>query len=454
VSGIFFETALTPAGWRRNVRVAITDGVIASVEPDRAPAPGDEHHGIAVPGMPNLHSHAFQRGMAGLAERRGTHRDSFWTWRETMYRFALTVTPEDVEAIAAMLYAEMLEAGFTRVGEFHYLHHAPDGRPYDNVAELAERIAAAADETGIGLTLIPTFYAHATFGGAPPLPEQRRFICDIELFARLLEAGRNVVARIPSASVGVAPHSLRAAGPDEINAVVEMAGRDAPIHIHVAEQVKEIEDCLGWSGQRPVEWLLDHFPVDRRWCLIHATHMTDAETEALAASRATAGLCPITEANLGDGIFNGPLFVAHGGRYGIGSDSDIRIGVADELRQFEYAQRLKHRARNVMAVEGGSTGRALFETALSGGNTALGIGASGIGVGVPADIVTLDTEHPALAGRKEDHILDAWIFSGGNALVDCVYVRGEKRVENGRHTARQRIAPRFQAAMRRLTSPS
>jgi len=429
------------------------DGVIVSVEADSAPASGDEHHSIAVPGMPNLHSHAFQRGMAGLAERRGTHRDIFWTWRETMYRFALTVTPDDIEAIAAMLYAEMLEAGFTRVGEFHYLHHAPDGRPYDNVAELAERIAAAADETGIGLTLIPTFYAHATFGGAPPLPEQRRFICDIELFARLLEACRDVVARIPSASVGVAPHSLRAATPDEISAVVAMVGK-SPIHIHVAEQVKEVEDCLGWSGKRPVEWLLEHFSVDRRWCLIHATHMTDAETEALAASGATVGLCPITEANLGDGTFNGPLFVAHGGRYGIGSDSDIRIGVADELRQFEYAQRLKHRARNVMAVEGGSTGRALFETALSGGNAALGIEATGITEGASADIVTLDGEHPALVGRSEDTILDAWVFAGGKEIVDCVFVRGEKRVENGRHTARQRIAPRFQAAMRRLTSPS
>jgi formiminoglutamate deiminase len=452
VTGLFFAVALTPEGWRRNVRVTIADGVIASVEPDATRAPDDERHAIALPGMPNVHSHAFQRGMAGLAEVRGTHRDSFWTWRETMYRFALTVTPGDVEAIAAMLYTEMLEAGFTRVGEFHYLHHAPDGQPYDNVAELAERIPAATSETGIGLTLIPTFYAHATFGGAPPLPEQRRFICDAELFARLLDASRETIASMPGASFGVAPHSLRAAAPDEIDAVVEMAGRDAPIHIHVAEQVKEVEDCLAWSGQRPVEWLLDNFPVDRRWCLIHATHMTDAETEALAASGAVAGLCPITEANLGDGIFNGPLFVAHGGRYGIGSDSDIRIGVADELRQFEYAQRLKHRARNVMAVEGGSTGRALFDAALAGGSAALGIERSGIAVGAPADIVTLDTEHPALAGREDDAILDAWVFSGGNALVDCVFVRGEKQVEGGRHIARERIVPRFKATMRRLTS--
>jgi len=453
VTGLFFANALTPEGWERGVRVAIEDGAIASVAPNSEPEPGDERHAVGLPGMPNLHSHAFQRGMAGLAEVHGSSADTFWTWREVMYRFALTMTPEDVEAVAAQLYVEMLEAGFTRVGEFHYLHHDRDGRPYSDIAETAGRIAAAAGETGIGLTLLPVFYAHSNFGGTPPTEGQRRFICDLDSYARLLEASRRAISDLPGATIGVAPHSLRAVMPDELTAVVTMVA-GGPIHMHIAEQGKEVADCLAWSGTRPVEWLLREMQVDRRWCLIHATHMSEAETRGLAASGGVAGLCPVTEANLGDGIFNGPLFIAAGGRFGIGSDSNIRIGVADELRQLEYAQRLRDRARNVMAVAGGSTGRALLDGAVAGGNAALGVAEHGLAAGRPADIVSLKADHPALIGRDGDAILDAWIFAGGGDCVDCVWTRGRKCVAGGRHEKRDQALIRYGVAMRRLTGQS
>jgi len=358
------------------------------------------------------------------------------------------MTPDQVEVVAAQLYVEMLEAGFSRVGEFHYLHHDRDGKPYADIAEMGQRIAAAAAETGIGLTLLPVFYAHSTFGGAAPNDGQRRFINDVDGFARLLEGCRVAASRVDGSVVGVAPHSLRAATPQELAAVVKMAG-DAPIHIHVAEQTKEVDDCVAWSGQRPVEWLLSHAEVNGRWCLIHATHMTEAETRAMAESGAVAGLCPITEANLGDGTFPAPVFVEHGGRFGVGSDSNVLIGLPDELRQLEYSQRLAHRARNVLAVAGGSTGGALFEAALAGGARALGAGTSQLEAGASADFVSLDANSPSLAGKSGDAILDAWIFANG-AGIDCAWVRGRKLVEGGRHRKRDAIAAKFRKTMLEL----
>jgi len=449
VTAIFAEQALLPEGWQGNVRIALDGGHIASVEAGAVPRAGDKRHAILVPGMTNLHSHAFQRGMAGLAELRGPSADSFWSWREVMYRFALSMTPDQVEAVAAQLYVEMLEAGFSRVGEFHYLHHDRDGKPYANLAEMAERIAAAAGETGIGLTLLPVFYAHASFGGAAPNDDQRRFINDVNRFSRLVEKSRESVRALNQAVVGVAPHSLRAATPEELAQVAALTP-NGPIHIHVAEQVKEVEDCLAWSGARPVEFLLGHADVDQRWCLIHATHMTDAETIGMAKSGTIAGLCPITEANLGDGTFAAPLFTEHGGRFGIGSDSNVLIGLPDELRQLEYSQRLAHRARNVLAVAGGSTGRALFDAALDGGGVALGAGASQIAVGRAADLVSLDAKTPSLAGKAGDAILDAWIFANGSK-VDCVWVHGKKQVSGGRHAKREAIAERFRKVMTALS---
>ena len=445
---LHLEQALTPGGWQRNMRLSITSGRISAIGTDCAAQAGDERHALAVPGIANVHSHAFQRAMAGLAERRGPGDDSFWSWRETMYRFALAMNPDQMEAIAAGAYAQMLEAGFTRVGEFHYLHHAQDGRPYCQIAEMAARIAAAAEQTQIGLTLLPVFYAHSGFDGAPPDSGQRRFICNLDSFARLVESARQMVASLDGANVGLAPHSLRAVTPAGLAAIVEMAGH-GPIHIHVAEQVAEVEACLAWSGARPVQYLLDHAPVDARWCLIHATHMNPEETRRLAASGAIAGLCPITEANLGDGIFNAPDFLGQGGRFGIGTDSNVQIALAGELRLLEYGQRLARRSRNVLAGPGGSTGRALVDAARGGGCVALGHPASGLAMGADADIVTLRGDALALSGTDADTVLDAWVFSGG-ACVDCVYARGQLVVQHGTHIARERIGARFRAAMLQL----
>lgn len=448
---LHLATALLPTGWASDVRLHVASGIITSVEPGQPPAPGDERAAIGLPGLPNLHSHAFQRGMAGFAERRGPGQDSFWSWRETMYRFGLRMTPDDVEAIAAQLYCEMLEGGFTRVGEFHYLHHDPDGRPYADPAEMAVRIAAASAEAGIGLTLLPVFYAHGTFGGAPPGAGQRRFVSDLDTFAKLLAGSEGAIAGVAGAGLGVAPHSLRAVTRAELDAVVAMAaGR--PVHIHVAEQVREVEQCLAWSGRRPVEWLLDAAPVGPDWCLVHATHMSDDEVARLARTGAVAGLCPITEANLGDGIFEAPGFLAAGGRFGIGSDSNIVLDAAGELRQLEYAQRLGRRERNVLAPPGGSTGHALFNAALTGGSAALGQVAAGLAPGAPADLVSLRADHPTLAGHRGDDILDSWIFASGRDLVDAVWVGGIRQVEGGRHRARDRIQARFVRVMERLAA--
>ena len=316
---IHAASALLPAGWTSDVRFAIDDVAIGAIKAGVPPREGDERHAIVIPAVANVHSHAFQRAMAGLAEIRGEGTDTFWTWRETMYRFALTMTTDDVEAVAAQLYVEMLEAGFASVAEFHYLHHAPDGSPYAAPAEMADRIIAAARAAGISLTLLPVFYAHSTFGGAAPKPEQRRFITNTASFARLLDDCRRRIKGRPDEAVGVAPHSLRAVTPSELADVVAL-GAGGPIHIHVAEQVKEVEDCVAWSGARPVRWLLDHTGVDERWCLIHATHMDEDETRVAANSRAVAGLCPITEANLGDGLFNAQQFLRQRGRFGVGSE--------------------------------------------------------------------------------------------------------------------------------------
>ncbi len=450
MAALFFGQALTPQGWAERVRIEIDGGDISRIAVDSRARDGDERHAIAIPGLCNLHSHAFQRGMAGLTEQRGATADSFWTWRDLMYHFVGRMTPDDVEAVAAQAYVEMLEAGFVRVGEFHYIHHDPTGAPYANIAELAERVIASAETTGIALTLLPVFYAHAGFGGRKPDSGQRRFVNDLDRFTQVLDASRRVASTSAGAVVGVAPHSLRAVTPEELNAVVGMSD-GGPIHIHIAEQTKEVEECVAWSAQRPIEWLLDHAPVDRRWCLIHATHATPDEISRIAASCAIAGLCPITEANLGDGTFDGLEFLDRLGVFGIGTDSNVLIGAADELRQLEYSQRLKHRGRNVLAnPTSTSTGRTLFEGALAGGARALGMATSGLVEGAPADIVSLDAKHVALAGRSGDAILDSWIFAARESLIDCVWTRGVKRVSGRCHRNRDAVASRFRETLVRL----
>ncbi|OHB26135.1 MAG: formimidoylglutamate deiminase [Phenylobacterium sp. RIFCSPHIGHO2_01_FULL_69_31] len=441
---LWFEHALLPDGWAERVRIETASGAISAIAAGADPQAGDARGGIAAPGLPNLHSHAFQRAMAGLTELRGPEGDSFWTWRELMYRFVADLTPDDVEAIAAQAFVEMLESGFTRVGEFHYLHHGPDGRPYADIGEMAVRIAAAAETTGIGLTLLPVFYAHSGFGGAPPAPGQRRFVNSLEGYARLHEASQAAVAGLPDAVVGVAPHSLRAVTEHELRAVAAIAG---PVHIHIAEQVKEVDDCRAWSGARPVEWLQDRFAVDDRWCLVHATHVTEGERCRMASRGAVAGLCPITEANLGDGVFPAARYLAEGGAFGVGSDSNVRIDAAEELRLLEYGQRLTRRARNVLAGrEGESTGGRLYRGALVGGGQAVGVPqAPGLAVGATSDIVSFPTGHEAFAARSGDAWLDSRIFAGGP--VEHVWRRGVRVVEDGRHVAREPVAARYRAAL-------
>jgi formiminoglutamate deiminase len=449
VANLHFESALLPDGWAHDVRVSIAGGAITGVEKEVAAQSGDERAKVGLPGVANVHSHAFQRGMAGLTEHRGSSADSFWTWRELMYRFVGNITPEDAEAFAAQAYMEMLEAGFTRVGEFHYLHHDPGGKPYADLGEMAARVVAASVQTGIALTLLPVFYAHSNFGGQPPSEGQRRFINSVDQYARLMERSRKLVAALPHATVGIAPHSLRAVTPDELVAIQPLA-QGGPIHIHAAEQVREVEECVAWSGKRPVEWLLGSAAVDRRWCLIHATHLTEKETAAFAASGAVAGLCPITEGNLGDGIFRGTEFLSAGGAFGLGTDSNVLISVGQELRQLEYSQRLRDRVRNALA--GGpnrSTGRTLYDAAVRGGAQALGV-MGGIQAGAPADVFSLTTDHVIFAGRSGDRVLDTFIFAGADRCIDSVWRAGRRVVSNGRHIEREKIEARYRATLERL----
>lgn len=445
MTSLWFNTILLPDGWRDGVRVTFDGAAIASVE-QCDPQPGDERHEIGLPGLSNVHSHGFQRGMAGLSEQRGDSDDDFWSWRELMYRFLDRLDPDDIAAITALAYIEMLEAGYTHVGEFHYLHNDTDGQRYANPAETAASIASAAEASGIGLTLLPVFYAHGGFGGAEPGPAQRRFLSNVDSYAALLEASRSTLPK--NARLGVAPHSLRATTPDELETIVSLA-EDAPIHIHIAEQHGEVEQCVAWSGQRPVEWLLDHTPVDARWCLVHATHMTDSECDAMAASGAVAGLCPITEANLGDGIFPAHRFFGGGGAIAIGTDSNICIDAAGELRMLEYSQRLRDRARNVLASDGRpSVGGTVYGRALTGGAQALVIKA-GIAAGNPANIVSLDASHPSMIERRGDAILDSWIFAS-SGVIDCVWSQGRKKVTAGLHLNREIIAESYSKLLKKL----
>ena len=446
---LWFEAALLPDGWARDVRIGIARGRISSLETGVSRGPADEGDGVALPGVVNVHSHAFQRAMAGLTEARGPQGqhgdDDFWSWRDLMYRFLDRGGPEEIEAITALAFAEMLEGGFTRVAEFHYLHNAPSGAAYADRGEIAARIVAAAQTTGIALTLLPVFYAHAGFGGLAPTRGQRRFITDLDGFAELTDRCRRLTADMADAVVGVAPHSLRAVSPAELAAMPGLAG-DGPIHIHVAEQTKEVEDCLAWSGARPVEWLLANAPVDPRWCLIHSTHVTEAEWRGVIERGAVVGMCPITEANLGDGVFPAAAYARAGGRFGVGTDSNVQIGVAEELRMLEYSQRLALRRRSVMADADRSTGRALFEGVLAGGRQAGGA-ANDLVIGGSADLVCLDTRGAGFHGRSGDALLDSWIFGAPAGAVASVWRAGRQVVRNGRHVARDAIEARYRKAL-------
>lgn len=453
---LHFSTAYLPSGWHDDVVMHVdARGDIVEIATGQKEGGAERIAGIALPGVPNVHSHAHQRAMAGLAERSGPGPDSFWTWREVMYGFLDRMGPEDLEAIAAQLYVEMLKAGFTCVGEFQYLHNRPDGSPYDRVGEMSLRTVAAAEHAGIGITSLPTLYAHGGFGGRKIEGRQARFHNDADSFLQIVETLCRDAEGQPDRAVGISPHSLRAVTPELLGEVVEGLDAmtpDAPIHIHVAEQTKEVDDCLEWSGARPVEFLLDRFPVSGRWCLIHATHVTEAETRAIARSQAVVGLCPTTEANLGDGIFPARDFLSVQGRIAIGSDSHISVSPVEDLRVLEYGQRLIHRARNVLA-DGPetSTGRSLLDQVLAGGAQCMGRRVGAFEAGARADIVVLDATSPLLHGRYDDAIVDSWIFSGNQACVSDVFVGGIRVVDGGRHIREEEIYGTFRKAIDGLT---
>jgi len=460
-----------PQGWADDVRIEVDTGRYlrgALLELAPGGAGGERIGRWVVPGVPNLHSHAFQRAMAGLAERRGNPEDSFWTWREVMYAFASKVGPDDVRAIASQVYVEMLKSGYTHVCEFHYLHHQPDGTPYADPAAMSLALIDAAQEAGIGLTLLPTLYMTGGFDGRALGERQRRFAHDVDGFLRLVERLR--LAEHSRLRIGIALHSLRAVPADAMRAVLAgiatlgesrsgFPSSRMPIHIHVAEQIGEVQDCLAVRNARPVQWLLDNAPVDARWCLVHATHIDESESKLLAASGAVAGLCPTTEANLGDGLFPLKAYMDAGGMIGIGSDSHVSVSPVEDLRWLEYGQRLSTRHRNVSAGEQrASTGETLLMAALAGGAQAAGMPIGRLQGGDPAlpsvghraDWLVLDDRAPLFAGRGCEHLVDTWLFAGNANLVRDVVVDGECVVRDFRHRDEERIARRYRAVVERL----
>lgn len=449
---LFAPHALLPDGWAGDVLLAWDEqGVIVRVETGAAaPAGVARVAGPLLPGLPNLHSHAFQRAFAGLTEYRAQANDSFWTWRDLMYRFALAVSPDQVEQIATQLYIEMLRAGYTSVCEFQYIHHDGAGRPYAERAEISLRLVAAAQRAGIGLTLLPVLYRHSGFGAVPPRADQRRFVNEVDALLRIVERLRGENVR-----VGVAPHSLRAVAPADLVALLDgLAALDdtAPIHIHIAEQQQEVADCIAWSGARPVQWLLDHVPLDARWCLVHATHLDAAEAAAVSRSGAVVGLCPSTEANLGDGLFDAARHVQAGGHWGIGSDSHASVDAAEELRLLEYGQRLMQRQRNVLAsTMHAQVADALWLGAVTGGAQASGRAIAGLAVGQQADMVAI--ADPSFDALTPEQTLASLVFANQrrDAIRD-VWVGGHVRVQNGRHAQGEAAQRDFVAARKQLLS--
>jgi formimidoylglutamate deiminase len=455
---LFAAHALLPDGWRADVLLEWDDaGTLVAVTHDTRDVPPDaiRASGPVIPGMPNLHSHAFQRAMAGLTEYRANPADSFWSWRDLMYRFAARITPDTLGAIARWLYVEMLKAGYTSVCEFHYVHHAADGQRHANPAELAQRVVDAASETGIGMTMLPVLYQYSGFGAQPPRDDQRRFVDTTEAFLDLLSTLRDARPEHGALRYGVAPHSLRAVSEASLRALLEeldTISPGAPVHIHIAEQTAEVEASLAALGARPVQWLLDHFDVDARWCLVHATHVDAHETSALAKSGAIAGLCLTTEANLGDGIFPAMEYLDAQGAFGIGSDSHIGVDWRAELRLLEYGQRLVRRQRNVLASPRTThVADRLFQGALEGGARATGRAVGALEAGTRADWIVLDAAHPNLAEQTSATWLSSIVFcEHGQTPVQDVFVGGERVIHDRRHRDEARHYAGYRRALSQL----
>jgi formimidoylglutamate deiminase len=450
MNALFARHALLPEGWQGDVLIEWdARGNLTRVEPRARPPIGVARAEYVVPGMVNLHSHAFQRALGGLTERAGDGPDSFWTWRELMYRFAARLTPEQLEAIAAQLFSECLRHGYTALCEFHYIQRDPAGEPYARPAEMAERVAAAGQQAGIGLTLLPVLYSHSGFGGQPLKPEQRRFQTDVDTVLRIVEALGPL--RSGQLEVGAAPHSLRAAGIDQILELATALPQERPLHIHIAEQQAEVQQSLDFCGQRPVAYLFGQLGIDARWCLVHATHLNEAELAQLAASGAVAGLCPTTEANLGDGLFPLGGYLAQGGRWGIGSDSHVSQSPVEELRWLEYGQRLVHQRRNVAATPARrDVALNLWQDALLGGAQATGRPVGALVQGRRADLLVLDCTHPNLDGVRESEVLGRLVFCGNDNLVRDVLAGGRWVVQGGRHMAQEAIGRRYRQALQQL----
>ena len=445
---LFARKALLPGGWKDNVRLTLDGGRIVDVESGAAPDGCDDTLGCVIPGLCNAHSHAFQRALAGHTEVRSpAGRDNFWSWRERMYELAGRVGAEELTAIARQAYCEMLRSGYTAVAEFHYLHRDPlDAGATDT---MFEAIATAARDSGIRLTYVPVHYERAGFEDPEPTAQQASFAMPVDEFLQHFERAAQQCEG--SLSVGIGAHSLRAVSQESLQRIAAVAGdTGVPMHIHVAEQRREVEQCFASYGRRPVRWLLENFDVDAAWSLVHATHMDAEEVAALAGTGAVAVLCPSTEANLGDGLFPLHDYLEHGGRIAIGSDSHISINPFEELRWLEYGQRLATQSRNVVSLRDSHVGSELFARSLEGGALAAGRQPVGIETGAPADIVALCDDDPMLAGHNDDSRLDALVFSGYPLPVERVMVDGRWCVEDTVHVDRERARKEFAAALERL----
>lgn len=451
---LFFNHLLLPHGWERNAVLTVgRDGDIRAVETGVS-SDGAECFDVGLPGVVNAHSHAFQRTMAGLAEYRGGSHDTFWTWRDAMYRFATILTPEDQRVISAYLQVELLKQGFTSLAEFHYLHNRQDGSPYACRAEMSLATIEAAKMTGMGLTHLPVLYMTAGFDGAPLSSRQGVFRNDVGTFLDILETVDKAAVGNANIAVGVAAHSLRAVPAQPLSELVAAHRRrnaSSPFHIHIAEQTGEVEDCLKHRGQRPVEWLLDHADVDSHWTLVHATHVTADEIAGLANCRAIAAICPTTEGNLGDGIFPLPDFLGVGGRIAIGTDSHVSVSPWEELRWLEYVQRLVHRSRNIGATAAvPHTGVSLFMQKQRSAPDVTGRNVGHIVPGARADLIVLDNSAVQFEGRTPDQQVDTAIFGGMQNPVSHVMVGGEWVVRDGRHAREETLSRDYQAVLKRL----